>query len=57
MIFTEKQAGRKIIKCLLIDGQEATQMFSQRNNPYCDLLSKIDKAKVIQKIRIKNTLT
>jgi len=20
-------------------GQEATQMFSQRNNPYCDLLS------------------
>jgi len=41
MIFTEKQAGRKIKKCLLIDGQEATQMFSQRNNPYCDLLSKI----------------
>ena len=21
-------------------GQEATQMFSQRNNPYCELLSK-----------------
>ncbi len=22
-------------------GQEATQMFSQRNNPYCELLFKI----------------
>jgi hypothetical protein len=26
-------------KCLLICGQEATQMFSQQNNFYCDLLS------------------
>ena len=22
-------------------GQEATQMFSQRNNPYCDLLQNV----------------
>ena len=27
-------------------GQEATQMFSQRNNPYCDLLSKFVLAKI-----------
>jgi hypothetical protein len=26
-------------KCLPLYGGEAYQMFSQRNNPYCDLLS------------------
>jgi hypothetical protein len=45
MIFTEKQAGRKIKKCLLIDGQEATQMFSQRNNPYVICFQKFPKCK------------
>lgn len=33
-------------------GQEVTQMFSQRNNPYCDLLSSISN---IQFIGIKST--
>ena len=32
-----KICGNK--KSLLINGQEAIQMFSQRNNPYCEFLS------------------
>ncbi len=32
-------------------GQGATQMFSQRNNPYCDLLSETKIIKVYTQIR------
>ena len=34
-------------KCLLIYGQEAIQMFSQRNNPYCESLQIVLKYKKI----------
>lgn len=39
----DKFFGHK--KSLLVYGQEATQMFSQRNNPYCELLSSGTKVK------------
>src|SRR5690606_33270947 len=41
-------------KCPLISGQEATQMFSQRNNPYCELLSMVTKLIIffIKKMRV-----
>lgn len=33
-------------------GQEVTQMFSQRNNPYCEFLSKRNILKILYNIQI-----